>query len=127
MISILDPALHIPAFCRSTSLPLFTTILAVAAKVARPDLFPDLVDSANRQVSQAFLCGVSNVEFVQTLSILSFWRPAEDSRSWTRIGYAIRLAYELRLNRRARRPLPEDELAARKILNRERTWIRESE
>ncbi|KAL8280244.1 hypothetical protein RQP46_007358 [Phenoliferia psychrophenolica] len=123
MISILDPHLHTSSFCRQVSLPLFTTILAVAAKVARPQLYPDLVDSANRQVAQGFLCGVSNIEFVQTLSILTFWKPAEDGRGWSRIGYAIRLAYELRLNRKASRPLPQDEDAARKILNKERTWI----
>ncbi|KAK4704901.1 hypothetical protein P7C70_g1309, partial [Phenoliferia sp. Uapishka_3] len=84
MISILDPQLHTPDFCRSTSLPLFTTILTVSSKVIRPDLYPLLVASANRQIAQAFLHGVSDVEFVQTLGISCFWRPAEDGKSWTR-------------------------------------------
>lgn len=46
-----------------------------------------------------------------------------DSSAWMRVGYAIRLGYQLRLHRRRHTPLPPDELEARVILDRERTWI----
>lgn len=46
-----------------------------------------------------------------------------DSSAWMRVGYAIRLGYQLRLHRRRQTPLPPDELEARVILDRERTWI----
>lgn len=47
----------------------------------------------------------------------------EDGSAWLKIGIAIRLAYQLRLHNRRKGPLPADELEARMVLDRERTWF----
>lgn len=82
--------------------------------------------------------------------MLAFWKETSERGSFRRVGYGqsllscpgqvaarvrhflillcpllsgIRLAFELGLHLEPKRPLPESELEARKVLDRERTWL----
>jgi len=108
---------------RHKSSLLFAAVVTVAAKAERPEAYNACVLLSNKLVGQAVEFGLSTVEVVQSLLLLTHWKQPNDSSSWRKVGYAIRMAQELRLNVRAPRPLPEDVRQAREVLNRERVWL----
>ena len=76
----LDSRVHTPDFVQQTSPVLFTAVLCVAAKVERPDLYPPLLIHANSLVAKGFAEDLVTVEFVSSISLLSFWKPSHVSR-----------------------------------------------
>ncbi|WVW83544.1 hypothetical protein I302_105565 [Kwoniella bestiolae CBS 10118] len=123
ILAILDPHLHTPTYCIRHSALLFTSVLTVTAKVVRPKVYAKCMMLANKLVGQAIEFGLCSVEVVQALNLLHHWKKSDDHTSWRRIGYAIRMAQELRLDIRGARPLAKEELKARETLNRERAWF----
>lgn len=95
----------------------------MTAKILRPDAYSACLAIANKLVGQAVEYGLCSVEVIQAINLLTHWKKADDATSWRKVGYAIRMAQELRLNVRVIRPLPADEMQAREILNRERAWL----
>ena len=75
----LDSRVHTPDFVQQTSPVLFTAVLCVAAKVERPDLYPPLLIHANSLVAKGFAEDLVTVEFVSSISLLSFWKPSHVS------------------------------------------------
>ncbi|WWC90307.1 uncharacterized protein L201_005240 [Kwoniella dendrophila CBS 6074] len=123
ILAILDPRLHTPNYCRRHSALLYTSVLAVTAKVIRPKIYTRCMMLANKFVGQTVEYGLSSVHAVQALNLLHHWKKSDDHTSWRRIGYAIRMGQELRLDIKGARPLPTEEQNAREILNRERAWM----
>jgi hypothetical protein len=117
-VNLLDVALHQPQFVRQTSAILFTTILAIASRYRRPTLYAHLRKLVNGMLGRAFAEGVVELGLVQSLSLLSFWKEADDRGTWRRVGYAIRIALEMDLHQPSQEPLPDNEIEARKVLVR---------
>lgn len=117
-VNLLDVALHQPHFVRQTSAILFTTILTIASRYRRPTLYAHLRKLVNGMLGRAFAEGVVELGLVQSLSLLSFWKEADDRGTWRRVGYAIRIALEMDLHQPSQEPLPENEIEARKVLVR---------
>jgi hypothetical protein len=67
--------------------------------------------------------GTATVAVIQSLFLLVFWKEPFDQNAWLKVGYAIRLAYQLHLHRERKTPFPDDEAEARLIMDRERTWM----
>lgn len=126
-VAVLDPVLHTATYCRDKCPLLFSAVLTVTAKVIRPEAYSSCLLIANKLTGQAIEYGLCSVEVVQALLILTHWKKADDPSAWRKTGYAIRMAQELRLHQRAKRPLPRNERHAREILNRERCWLSELE
>jgi hypothetical protein len=103
---------------RNRSTLLFTSILAASAKIVWPEVYRPLIDVANDLLYEAMRDGMRTVELIQAISILAFYKEAEDATSFRKVGYAIRLAFELDLHVPKQRPLPNDETEAREILVR---------
>lgn len=122
-LTVLDPILHTAERCRERSPLLFTAVLAVTSRVIRPKAYAYCLSLANKLVGQTMEHGLSSVEIVQALNLLTHWKKADDNTSWRRVGYAIRMAQELKLHERGPRPLPTEEFLARDIVNRERAWF----
>ncbi|CAK9783420.1 unnamed protein product [Cutaneotrichosporon oleaginosum] len=122
-VAILDPVLHTATYCRDKSPLLFSAVLTVTAKIIRPKAYSSCLLIANKLVGQAVEFGLCSIEVVQAIIMLTHWKKADDSTSWRKVGYAIRMAQELRLNQRAPRPLPRNERQAREVLNKERCWL----
>lgn len=120
LTGLLDRDLHTPAYVRQKSAILFTTVLAVATKVALSNLYPPVLKYVRSLLGQAFEYGTNDVELVQALALYSFWAPPTDGTALRKLSYAIRSAIELGLERHAKRPLGSD---VRETLNRERTWL----
>ncbi|BGP32612.1 hypothetical protein JCM10296v2_004393 [Rhodotorula toruloides] len=123
-IILLDPHLHSLDFIRRTSPILLSAVLAVSAKFFRKDLYPQLLQHAQQLVMRAMGGdGSDGIGLVQALLILCYWKEPMDSSAWLKIGYAIRLGFQLGLHVKRTTPLPTDDLAARILLDRERCWI----
>lgn len=118
MTSLLDPALHTALFVRSTSPFLFSAILTVAIRITRPALYPPSLKFVKALFGQCVEHSICTLEFVQAIATLVFWADAIDPGAARRLSYAVRCAYELKLDRKGQRPLPEDLFAARLVLVR---------
>ncbi|KAI5475366.1 hypothetical protein MNV49_001597 [Pseudohyphozyma bogoriensis] len=66
---------------------------------------------------------VSHIGMIQAIAVLVFWKEASDCSAWLRIGWAIRIAYQLKLYTPRHHPLPTDVTAAKEQMNLERTWF----
>lgn len=135
-IALLDPSLHTTSYLRSRSSILFSSVLAVTAKYFLPhsdSTYTTLLAHSLRLLHSAMASDQCTLELIQSLSILCFWKECDDPTSWRKIGFAIRMAYELDLHTvetwshkrgvDGEAELPEDETEARELLNCERTWI----
>lgn len=124
MIALLDPILCTFDYIRHRSSLLFTAILTVAAKFEQPGFYSKLLGLVNEHLAKVWIHGGARLEIIQAILLLFFFKQAQDSTSYRRIGFAIRMAYELNLDKphMENRPLPSDEIAARQILSGERTW-----
>lgn len=122
-IAMLDPYIHTWQECRSRSRLLFTAVIAVTSRIVRPKVYKSCLMIANKLVGEAVETGACSIEIVQAINILAQWKRADDSSSWRRVGYAIRMAQELKLHIKSPRPLPPDAGQAREVLNKERTWL----
>lgn len=123
-ISLLDPALHTPKYVRQSSSLLYTAVLAVTSKFIYRDIYVACLRLVHGRLANCCISGPAKVEIIQAISLLTFWKEPSDQNSWRRIGASIRMAYELGLHRMYKRPLPMEDLDARKVLNHERTWLR---
>ncbi|GAA5989636.1 hypothetical protein JCM10908_000563 [Rhodotorula pacifica] len=123
-VILLDHRLHTFEYVRTTSSILFTAMLATSAKFFRRDLYERLLAHAQTMVTRAMGGDVEpDTGLIQAVLTLVYWKAPQDKQAWTRIGYAIRLGYQLGVHHRRTTPLPSDEYEARVLLDRERTWI----
>ncbi|WWC66062.1 uncharacterized protein I303_108684 [Kwoniella dejecticola CBS 10117] len=123
LVAVLDYKLHTLAYLRRSSTVLFTAVIAVASKFSRPDLHHILLSHAQTLLTRSINNGVADVAVVQSIMILMYWKLPADTSSWRKIGIAIRMGYQLYWHVSRKQPLPDDDMAARKILNAERTWM----
>jgi hypothetical protein len=86
-VDVLDKALHTPLFVRRTSAILFTTIVTIASRFRRPSLHTHLHKMVDNMLGRAFAEGVVEVGLIQSLSLLAFWKEADDRSTWRKVGY----------------------------------------
>ncbi|KAK8844525.1 hypothetical protein IAR55_006371 [Kwoniella newhampshirensis] len=123
LVAVLDRKLHTLQHLRSTSTVLFSTVLAVSSRFGRSDLHGILLSHAQTLLDRAITSGIADVGIVQAIMILMYWKAPADTSAWRKIGIAIRIGYQLYWHVPRTQPLPDDEMAARKILDVERTWM----
>ncbi|PPQ90137.1 hypothetical protein CVT25_012306 [Psilocybe cyanescens] len=123
-INLFDPALHTVAYVRSKCPFLFTTLIMAGCKFFKAEKFKECQKLANEYAVRAFSESWKRVEVVQAFACLTYWKDPDDSRTWTYIGYACRMAVELGLNRHVPNPPPgETELQKLERRNRQRTYL----
>ncbi|KAG9124657.1 hypothetical protein FRC07_010735 [Ceratobasidium sp. 392] len=123
-INLFDPVLHTVPYVRSRCPFLFTCLVMAGCKFWKPELFKQTQRIANEFVVKAFADQWKRVEVVQAFACMTYWKEPEDTRTYTYIGYASRMAVELGLNRYlAKAPEGETELQKRERRNRERTYL----
>ena len=116
IIALLDPALHSHSYVRSRSSVLFTAIICVACRFVRPHVWEQCNALGQTLLGRALADGICSIEYVQALSLMTFWKDPRDSSSWRKVGLAIRMAYELNLHEAREDPLPTDDMSAREQL-----------
>ncbi|GAA5988112.1 hypothetical protein JCM11641_000907 [Rhodosporidiobolus odoratus] len=122
-VILLDPFFHTVQHVRRTSTVLFASVVAVAAKFIRKDLYPSLLATAKQLIARGIVDGKASLGLIQSIFITVFYKEAEDNTAWLRIGIAIRMALQLHLHAERTTLLPADEHEARLIIDRERTWL----
>lgn len=126
-ICVLDPVLHTFVYVQERSSFLLTIILAAAAKAFNPDLYPSLYKYAEDLYVESFRQGTKSLETVQATLLLTYWKQPDDTRSWSAIGYVIRLCMELGLHKLTSNSASSSEalseLEERQKRNAERTWL----
>ncbi|KAG6811177.1 hypothetical protein H0H92_008661 [Tricholoma furcatifolium] len=123
-INLFDPALHSVAYVRSKCPFLFTTLIMAGCKFFRHESFEACQKLANEFAVRAFAEGWKRVEVVQAFACLTYWKEPNENRTWTYIGYACRMAVELKLNRYRGQPPPnETPLQLLERRNCERTYL----
>ncbi|KAG8745331.1 hypothetical protein FRC10_008348 [Ceratobasidium sp. 414] len=123
-INLFDPVLHTVPYVRSRCPFLFTCLVMAGCKFWKPELFKQTQRLANEFVVKAFADQWKRIEVVQAFACMTYWKEPEDTRTYTYIGYASRMAVELGLNRYlAKAPEGETELQKRERRNRERTYL----
>lgn len=128
-----DPQLHTFDYVRERSSFLFTTILCYAAKFFNNGFYKPLYKHVEALLSGIMISGEQSTEIIQGLCVNTFWKEPSDSRTWLRLGYAIRASMEMgyhqlhptNLTPDMRNPAPEREREReiREARNRERTWL----
>ncbi|KAF8590020.1 hypothetical protein K439DRAFT_1331316 [Ramaria rubella] len=123
-INLFDPALHTPTYVRTHCPFLFTTLLMAGCKFWRAERFRACQRLAEDFCLRAFQEGWKRVEVVQAFMCMTYWKEPDDTRTWTYIGYASRMAVELGLNTHcALPPASETPLQRLERRNRERTYL----
>lgn len=123
-VNLFDPALHTVAYVRSRCPFLFTAIIMACCKFFQPDMYNTVQKLAHEFAVRAFAESWKRVEVVQAFACLTYWKEPDDTRTWTYIGFACRMAVELGLNRYVgRRPAEETDFQMRERRNRERTYL----
>lgn len=133
-LNLLDPFLHSVSFVRQRSALLTTVIAALAARLQDSPRDADLAVSLERYwrenlVPEILMGGYKSVELSQAFLILSLYhKPTNrlaDDRSWQYLGFAIRIATEVGVNRRTTcdEGVHDNEQLRRRIRNRSRLWI----
>ncbi|KAF9557675.1 hypothetical protein CPC08DRAFT_668433 [Agrocybe pediades] len=123
-INLFDPALHTVEYVRSRCPFLFTTLIMAGCKFFKAEKFKECQKLANEYAVRAFAECWKRVEVVQAFACLTYWKDPDDTRTWTFIGYACRMAVELGLNRYVPIPPPhETEFQRLERRNRERTYL----
>lgn len=83
-IILFDKHLHTVEFARSTSTVLFTTLLAVSAKFARPDLYTVLRSHAMQLIGRGIMDGRATLGLIQSILCQIYWKVREGSLSFFR-------------------------------------------
>jgi hypothetical protein len=86
-INLFDPALHNTKYFRRKSPFLFTVLLMVASKFAKCEYYPALKKAAKEMTVNAFADDIKSVEVCQAFACLTYWKEADENRTWTYIGY----------------------------------------
>ncbi|CAD6915370.1 unnamed protein product [Tilletia controversa] len=133
LLLVFDPFLHSVSYVRSRSAFLTTVIISLAARFVDTQRDAALAVSLEhlwlgKQLPLILSGGYKSVEISQAFIILAmFHKPTgslADDRSWQYLGFAIRIATEIGVNRRIH---PKDsvkskEQVRRRVRNRERLW-----
>ncbi|KAH8896907.1 hypothetical protein GQ53DRAFT_638910, partial [Thozetella sp. PMI_491] len=127
-ICVLDPSLHTFQYVRERSSFLLTVLLAAAAKAFNPALHSDLRKYSEKLLVDSFARGTKSPEVIQAILLNTYWKEPDDTRSWSFIGYAIRLCMELGWHKLAQDREEDDvgatpEFQVRQRRNLERTWL----
>ncbi|KAG8801147.1 hypothetical protein FRC16_001206, partial [Serendipita sp. 398] len=122
-INLFDPRLHTVPYVRSRSPFLFSVLIMAGCKFWKAELYRQCQQIAHSFALKAFAEGWQSLETCQAFESLTYWKEPDDTRTWTYVGYACRMAVELGLNTYVGHPEGESEEKKRERRNRERTYL----
>jgi hypothetical protein len=95
-VCLLDSSgLHTFQYIRERSAFLLSAILRAAAKVFNQTIYHKLHVYSEKLYSEALASGLKSIEVIQAIALSTYWKEPEDTRSWSMMGYVIRLCLEL--------------------------------
>lgn len=126
-VCVLDPDLHTFQYVQERSSALLTVMLAASAKAFNPGLYVALQNHAEKLLMESFSKGIKTPEIVQAFVLNTYWKQPDDTRSWSLIGYSIRLCMDLGWHKLSVMHETDissaSELEKRQRRNIQRTWL----
>lgn len=133
-VTLFDPFLHSVTYVRARSALLTSVIAALAARLSENERDAKIAVELERHwrqrlLPEALLGGYKSVELSQAFIVLSLYhKPTNklsEDRSWQYLGFAIRIATEIGVNRltQASDEVKDNEQVRRRMRNRARLWI----
>lgn len=146
LVTVLDSGYHTFNSVHDASPLLLSSILAVSSRFFRKNMYASLINHAQSLLSRAVGEWGGDITLVQAIIVLVYFKVKQhftcittwivneltlrlplqdhgDTTAWLKIGHATRLARQLRLHDVRSSPLPIEDIEARQIIDRERTWI----
>ncbi|KAF5612337.1 uncharacterized protein FTJAE_14098 [Fusarium tjaetaba] len=130
LVGLLDPSLYTFSYTRSRSILLFTMILAISSRIFQPESHKPIRDHAEFLLGQALLACDSAVENIWAIICMYHWKDANDTRGYTLIGFAIRMAASAEWNMTRGRVSYDNqrfeelgELQVRQRRDKDRVWM----
>ncbi|KAK2488385.1 hypothetical protein H9L39_02312 [Fusarium oxysporum f. sp. albedinis] len=108
LVGLLDPQLYTFSYTRQKSSLLFGMILRISSKVFQPVSYTKIRSHTERLLSQALVSCDSAIETVWAIICLYHWKDVNDTRGYSLIGFALRLAASARWNK-LRNNIPDEE------------------
>lgn len=112
--SMFDPHYHTMERVRQSPV-LLTAILSAAALFLRPDIADQLRKLADLYITRKMLSSHYDLTLIQAILVLVYWKHPNDRTTYQKMGMAVRLVHELRMQRPSettrtlKSPMTEDE------------------
>ncbi|KAF5962547.1 protein priB [Fusarium bulbicola] len=127
LVGLLDPNLYTFSYTRSRSSLLFTIILTISSRIFQPESYRHIRDHAESLLGRALLACDSAIENIWAIICMYHWKDANDTRGYTLIGFALRMAASAEWNMTRRSVSYEThesgELQVRQRRDKDRVWL----
>ncbi|KAF5603170.1 uncharacterized protein FSUBG_7394 [Fusarium subglutinans] len=127
LVGLLDPNLYTFSYTRSRSNLLFTMILTISSRIFQPESHRHIRDHAESLLGRALLACDSAIENIWAIICMYHWKDANDTRGYTLIGFALRMAASAEWNMTRRSVSYEThesgELQVRQRRDKDRVWL----
>ncbi|KAF5635804.1 hypothetical protein F52700_5116 [Fusarium sp. NRRL 52700] len=127
LVGLLDPNLYTFSYTRSRSSLLFTMILTISSRIFQPEPHRHIRDHAESLLGRALLACDSAIENIWAIICMYHWKDANDTRGYTLIGFALRMAASAEWNMTRRSVSYEThesgELQVRQRRDKDRVWL----
>ncbi|KAH7140057.1 hypothetical protein B0J13DRAFT_69948 [Dactylonectria estremocensis] len=99
LVGLLDPQLYTFSYTRETSSLLLSTILAISARVFQPESYNSIQKHSGTLLAQALLACDATVENIWAIVCVYHWKDVNDTRGYTLLGFATRMAASAKWNK----------------------------
>ncbi|KAF5545957.1 hypothetical protein FMEXI_5873 [Fusarium mexicanum] len=127
LVGLLDPNLYTFSYTRSRSSLLFTMILTISSRIFQPESHRHIRDHTESLLGRALLACDSAIENIWAIICMYHWKDANDTRGYTLIGFALRMAASAEWNMTRRSVSYEThesgELQVRQKRDKDRVWL----
>ncbi|KAI5461585.1 hypothetical protein BGZ63DRAFT_508931 [Mariannaea sp. PMI_226] len=131
LVGLLDPQLYTFSYTRETSNLLFSTILAISARVFQPESYKSIRKHSETLLGRTLLACDTAVENIWAIVCMYHWKDVDDTRGYTLVGFAMRMAASAQWNRirggfmhgNEISSIPETEVQVRQRRDKHRVWL----
>ncbi|KAJ8097665.1 hypothetical protein POJ06DRAFT_270467 [Lipomyces tetrasporus] len=132
LVGLLDPELHTFSYTRQRSSLLFSSILTISSRIFRPESHLLLREHSESLLGKVLLACDSAIENIWSIVCMYYWKEVGDSRGYTLVGFALRMAVSTKWNKTRRRcafdrgeasKSAESEVQVRQRRDKDRLWL----
>ncbi|KAM5353197.1 hypothetical protein ACJZ2D_016909 [Fusarium nematophilum] len=131
LVGLLDPQLYTFSYTRRTSSLLFSIILAISARVFQPETYEAIQKHSEMLLGRALVTCDIAVENIWAILCMYHWKDVDDTRGYTLLGFATRMAASAKWNKFEESMAPgkepllmaQTEAQVRQRRDKERIWL----
>ncbi|KAJ3469690.1 hypothetical protein MRS44_003755 [Fusarium solani] len=131
LVGLLDPQLYTFSYTRGTSSLLFSIILAISARVFQPESYEPIQKHSEILLGRALVACDIAIENIWAILCMYHWKDVDDTRGYTLLGFATRMAASAQWNKFGESMAPgneplvmaQTEAQVRQRRDKERIWL----